>query len=57
VPQHVRMDRRHSGARRRDLVIERLTRERLAVLTPLIWEHVNPYGRIELDINARLPLD
>ena len=26
------------------------------VLTPLIWEHVNPYGRFELDMNAQLPL-
>jgi hypothetical protein len=26
-------------------------------LTPLIWEHVTPYGRFELDMNARLPLD
>jgi hypothetical protein len=26
-------------------------------LTPLIWEHVNPYGRFELDMNARIPLD
>ena len=29
----------------------------LAALTPLIWEHVNPYGRFELDMDARLPLD
>jgi TnpA family transposase len=29
----------------------------LSALTPLIWEHVNPYGRFELDMNARLPLD
>jgi TnpA family transposase len=28
----------------------------LGALTPLIWEHVNPYGRFELDMNARLPL-
>ncbi len=27
-----------------------------AALTPLIWEHVNPYGRFELDMNARLAL-
>jgi hypothetical protein len=26
-------------------------------LTPLIWEHVNPYGRFELDMNVRIPLD
>jgi hypothetical protein len=24
---------------------------------PLIWEHVNPYGRFELDMNARILLD
>jgi len=24
-----------------------------AALTPLIWEHVNPYGRFDLDMNAR----
>jgi hypothetical protein len=29
----------------------------LSALTPLIWEHVNPYGRFELDMDARLPLD
>ncbi len=27
-----------------------------AALTPLIWEHVNPYGRFDLDMNARLNL-
>jgi hypothetical protein len=27
-----------------------------AALTPLIWEHVNPYGRFDLDMNARLEL-
>jgi len=25
-------------------------------LTPLIWEHVNPYGRFDLDMNTRLAL-
>jgi TnpA family transposase len=34
----------------------RLTPRDLAALTPLIWEHVNPYGRFDLDMNARLPL-
>jgi len=29
----------------------------LGALTPLIWEHVNSYGRFELDMNIRLPLD
>jgi hypothetical protein len=23
----------------------------------LIWDDVNPYGRFELDMNARLPLE
>jgi hypothetical protein len=23
-------------------------------LTPLIWEHVNPYGRYELDMDTRI---
>src|SRR5258707_9238384 len=27
-----------------------------AALTPLIWEHVNPYGRFDLDMNTRLAL-
>ena len=34
----------------------KMTARDLAALTPLIWEHVNPYGRFELDMNARLPL-
>jgi hypothetical protein len=29
----------------------------LGAMTPLIWEHVTPNGRFELDMNARLPLD
>ena len=29
----------------------------LDALTPLIWDHVNPYGRFELDMNARLSID
>src|SRR6516162_7189573 len=29
---------------------ERLTATDLRALTPLIWEHVNPYGRFELDL-------
>lgn len=35
---------------------DKLTPRDLRALTPLIWEHVNPYGRFELDMNARLPL-
>jgi TnpA family transposase len=35
----------------------KLTPRDLRALTPLIWEHVNPYGRFELDMAARLPID
>jgi hypothetical protein len=35
----------------------KLTARDLRALTPLIWEHVNPYGRFELDMEARLPID
>ena len=35
----------------------RLTARDIRALTPLIWEHVNPYGRFELDMEARLPID
>ena len=37
--------------------VDKLTPRDLRALTPLIWEHVNPYGRFELDMNARLPLE
>jgi hypothetical protein len=36
---------------------QKLESRDLSALTPLIWEHVNPYGRFELDMNARIPLD
>lgn len=35
----------------------KLTPRDLRALTPLIWEHVNPYGRFELDMESRLPID
>jgi TnpA family transposase len=35
----------------------KLTARDLGALTPLFWEHVNPYGRFELDMEARLPID
>ncbi len=35
----------------------RLTPRDIEALTPLIWEHVNPYGRFDLDMNTRLTLD
>jgi len=34
----------------------KLTPRDYAALTPLIWEHVNPYGRFELDMTTRLDL-
>ena len=34
----------------------RLSETDLRALTPLTWEHVNPYGRFELDMSTRLPL-
>ena len=34
----------------------KLTPRDYAALTPLIWEHVNPYGRFDLDMNSRLAL-
>ena len=34
----------------------RLTEPDLRALTPLIWEHVNQYGRFELDMTTRLPI-
>ena len=34
----------------------RLTQRDLAALTPLIWEHINPYGKFELDMKTRIPL-
>ena len=34
----------------------RMTDEDMRGLTPLIYNHVNPYGRFELDMTKRLPL-
>ena len=34
----------------------RFTLRDYAALTPLIWEHVNPYGRFDLDMSTRLDL-
>lgn len=34
----------------------RLTETDRRALTPLIWEHVNPYGRFEVDMTTRLPI-
>jgi TnpA family transposase len=37
--------------------MKRMSPEDLRALTPLIWEHINPYGTFELDMNQRLKLD
>ena len=34
-----------------------LSAEDLRVLTPLTWEHANPYGTYQLDLDTRLVLD
>jgi TnpA family transposase len=34
----------------------RMTTRDLSALSPLLTQHINPYGRFELDMNARLPL-
>ena len=36
---------------------EKLTAVDLRAITPLIWEHVNPYGRFELDMDTRIALN
>ncbi|MCP5093851.1 MAG: Tn3 family transposase [Gammaproteobacteria bacterium] len=35
---------------------DKLTERDYAALTPLIWEHVNPYGRFDLDMDSRWSL-
>lgn len=35
----------------------RLTAENLGALSPLKWQHVNPYGTFTLNMSQRLPLD
>ncbi len=39
---------------RPDWAAERLTARDRHALTPLFWEHVNPYGRQELDMLTRI---
>lgn len=36
--------------------LKRMTPRDLAALSPLITQHINPYGRFELDMEARLPI-
>jgi len=35
----------------------RLTAADLRALSPLKWQHVNPYGTFTLDMSERLPLN
>jgi Tn3 transposase DDE domain len=35
----------------------RLTARDLRTLTPLKWQHINPYGTFHLDMHRRLRLD
>jgi hypothetical protein len=35
---------------------DRLTPRDQIAITPLIWDHVNPYGRFELDMDSRIPV-
>ena len=36
---------------------ELMTDRDLAALSPLMTQHINPYGRFELDLDTRLPID
>ena len=36
---------------------KRFTAEDWRGLTPLLFTHINPYGRFWLDMNTRLPID
>jgi len=36
--------------------VDRLTPRDHQAITPLIWDHVNPYGRYELDMDSRIPI-
>jgi len=35
---------------------DRLTAADLRGLSPLLWQHINPYGTFKLDMSERLPL-
>ena len=34
-----------------------MTQEDFRALTPLIYNHVNPYGNFDLDMNERITID
>lgn len=37
--------------------MDRMLEEDLRALTPLLYRHVNPYGRFRLDMTHRIPLE
>ena len=37
--------------------MDRMLEEDLRALTPLLYRHVNPYGRFRLDMTRRIALD
>jgi hypothetical protein len=37
--------------------MKQMTNRDLAALSPLLTLHINPYGRFELDLEARLPIE
>jgi hypothetical protein len=36
---------------------EQMTTRDLAALSPLMTQHINPYGRFELDMDSRLDIE
>jgi hypothetical protein len=34
----------------------RMTPTDFRAITPLVWEHINPYGRYDLDMESRLAI-
>jgi hypothetical protein len=37
--------------------MSRMQAEDFRALTPLVWNHITPYGSFRLDFEERLPLD
>jgi TnpA family transposase len=37
--------------------LERMTPRDLSALSPLLTQHINPYGRFDLDMTARIPIE
>lgn len=36
---------------------KRMTNRDLAAISSLLTQHINPYGRFELDMEARIPIE